>query len=68
MRMYWGKKILEWSPTPEEGFATTLAFYRKMRRRYDILMDGEKPAGGDWNFDTESGDSSFVLDVRGSNA
>ena len=20
MRMYWGKKILEWSPTPEEAF------------------------------------------------
>jgi deoxyribodipyrimidine photo-lyase len=25
MRMYWGKKILEWSPSPEEGFATALA-------------------------------------------
>ena len=25
LRMYWGKKILEWSPTPEEAFATTLA-------------------------------------------
>ena len=24
MRMYWGKKILEWSPTPEEAYATTL--------------------------------------------
>lgn len=26
MRMYWGKKILEWSKSPEEAFATTLAF------------------------------------------
>jgi deoxyribodipyrimidine photo-lyase len=25
MRMYWGKKILEWSPTPEAGFAAVLA-------------------------------------------
>ena len=25
MRMYWGKKILEWSATPEEAFATALA-------------------------------------------
>ena len=25
MRMYWGKKILEWSRTPAEGFAITLA-------------------------------------------
>ncbi|WP_375431874.1 deoxyribodipyrimidine photo-lyase [uncultured Friedmanniella sp.] len=24
MRMYWGKKILEWSATPEEAYATTL--------------------------------------------
>ena len=24
MRMYWGKKILEWSASPEEAFATTL--------------------------------------------
>ncbi len=29
MRMYWGKKILEWSRTPEEGFATTLALNNK---------------------------------------
>ena len=24
MRMYWAKKILEWSTTPEDAFATTL--------------------------------------------
>jgi deoxyribodipyrimidine photo-lyase len=24
MRMYWGKKVLEWSPTPEAGYATLL--------------------------------------------
>ncbi len=26
MRMYWGKKILEWSATPQEAYATTLYF------------------------------------------
>ncbi len=29
MRMYWGKKILEWSPTPEEAHATALAINNK---------------------------------------
>jgi deoxyribodipyrimidine photo-lyase len=24
MRMYWGKKILEWSPSPEEAHETTM--------------------------------------------
>jgi deoxyribodipyrimidine photo-lyase len=24
MRMYWGKKILEWSPSPEQAYKTTL--------------------------------------------
>lgn len=24
MRMYWGKKVLEWSPSPEEGYATLM--------------------------------------------
>ncbi len=27
------------------------AFYRRMRRRCDVLMDGGKPAGGAWNYD-----------------
>ncbi|MDP9088116.1 MAG: cryptochrome/photolyase family protein [Pseudomonadota bacterium] len=26
-------------------------FYREMRREHAILMDGELPAGGEWNFD-----------------
>ncbi|GJE26039.1 deoxyribodipyrimidine photo-lyase [Methylobacterium organophilum] len=34
LRMYWGKKILEWSPSPEEGFATTL----RINNRY--FLDG----------------------------
>jgi deoxyribodipyrimidine photolyase-related protein len=29
-------------------------FYRDMRRRYGFLMDGGKPAGGKWNYDSEN--------------
>ncbi len=29
MRMYWGKKILQWSATPEEAYQTTLAINNK---------------------------------------
>jgi deoxyribodipyrimidine photo-lyase len=29
MRMYWGKKILEWSKTPEHAYRTTLAINNK---------------------------------------
>jgi deoxyribodipyrimidine photo-lyase len=39
MRMYWGKKILEWSRTPEEGFATAVA----LNDAYEL--DGRDPNG-----------------------
>jgi deoxyribodipyrimidine photolyase-related protein len=29
-------------------------FYREMRRRHRVLMDGDEPAGGAWNFDAEN--------------
>ncbi len=29
-------------------------FYRDMRRRHRVLMDGNEPAGGRWNFDKEN--------------
>lgn len=29
-------------------------FYREMRRRYNILMDGDTPTGGEWNYDAEN--------------
>ena len=47
MRMYWGKKILEWSETPEQGFRTTL----KLNNTY--FIDGRDPnsyAGVAWVF------------------
>jgi len=30
------------------------SFYRHMRRKYDILMDGKEPIGGKWNYDKEN--------------
>jgi len=37
MRMYWGKKILEWSRTPQQAFDTTLALNNK------YFLDGRDP-------------------------
>ncbi|NTS76265.1 cryptochrome/photolyase family protein [Catenovulum sp. SM1970] len=29
-------------------------FYRKMRKRYDLLMQGDKPQGDKWNYDADN--------------
>ncbi len=29
-------------------------FYRSVRKRFDILMEGDRPVGGAWNFDKEN--------------
>lgn len=29
-------------------------FYREMRRKYSILMEGDQPVGGKWNYDSEN--------------
>jgi deoxyribodipyrimidine photo-lyase len=39
MRMYWGKKILEWSKTPEEAFRAALY----LNNKYEL--DGRDPSG-----------------------
>jgi deoxyribodipyrimidine photo-lyase len=47
MRMYWGKKILEWSPSPEAAFDTAI----RLNNRY--FLDGRDPnsfAGVGWIF------------------
>ena len=47
MRMYWGKKILEWSRTPEVAMKTALFLNNK------YLLDGRDPnsyAGVAWIF------------------
>lgn len=32
-------------------------FYREMRRRHGVLMEGDQPVGGAWNFDAENRES-----------
>jgi deoxyribodipyrimidine photo-lyase len=39
MRMYWGKKILEWSKTPQDAFKTALY----LNNKYEL--DGRDPNG-----------------------
>ena len=29
-------------------------FYRQMRKKYSVLMDGDEPIGGQWNYDAEN--------------
>ncbi len=29
-------------------------FYREMRKKYSILMNGDKPEGGEWNYDSQN--------------
>jgi deoxyribodipyrimidine photolyase-related protein len=30
------------------------SFYRHMRKKFDVLMDGNQPVGGQWNFDHDN--------------
>ena len=39
MRMYWGKKVIEWSPSPEVAYSTLL----RLNNRYEL--DGRDPNG-----------------------
>ena len=48
-----------WSTAEFESWATRKSllmesFYREGRKRFDILMDGKKPVGGQWNFDKDN--------------
>jgi deoxyribodipyrimidine photo-lyase len=68
MRMYWGKKVLEWSPSPEAAFETLLALNNK------YFIDGRDPnsyAGVAWVFgkhDTAWAERSIFGKVRYMNA
>ncbi len=39
-------------------------FYRYMRKRFSILMAGEKPVGGAWNFDSNNRQSFKKADLK----
>lgn len=32
-------------------------WYRELRQKHDVLMDGKQPAGGQWNFDADNRES-----------
>ena len=32
-------------------------FYREVRKRFGVLMDGDAPAGGEWNYDADNRES-----------
>lgn len=38
-------------------------FYRSMRKQYNILMDGDKPHGGKWNYDTNNRNKFKKADI-----
>lgn len=38
-------------------------FYRKMRQRFDVLMDDGKPVGDQWNFDSENQNKLKKADI-----
>ncbi|KPK01775.1 MAG: deoxyribodipyrimidine photolyase, partial [Anaerolineae bacterium SG8_19] len=40
-------------PEPDKRYLMEY-FYRKMRTHYDVLMAGDDPAGGQWNYDKEN--------------
>lgn len=39
-------------------------FYRKMRRRFNLLMQGDAPAGGQWNYDADNRQKLKVTDFE----
>jgi len=39
-------------------------FYRFMRKRFNILMEGDKPVGGAWNFDSNNRQSFKKADIK----
>lgn len=45
------------NPYPDAGPGQRVVqeyFYREMRRHFDVLMDGDDPVGGEWNFDRQN--------------
>ncbi|WCP69179.1 cryptochrome/photolyase family protein [Vibrio tubiashii] len=39
-------------------------FYRKMRKRFNILMEGGKPVGGKWNYDANNRNKLKPIDIE----
>lgn len=48
---------------PKGKHKTMEHFYRRMRQRFAILMDGNKPVGGKWNFDANNRKKLSTKDI-----
>ena len=46
------RAFYDWSR--DKASLTMEFFYRRMRRETGLLMDGDAPAGGRWNFDRDN--------------
>ena len=40
------------------------SFYRRMRKRFRLLLDGDAPLGGQWNYDRENRDKLKAEDIE----
>ena len=40
------------------------SFYRRMRKRFGILMNGSEPEGGEWNFDKQNREKLSQSDIK----
>ena len=38
-------------------------FYRKMRKRFNLLMEGDEPTGGQWNYDSDNRNALKKADI-----
>ncbi|MFR9674175.1 cryptochrome/photolyase family protein [Streptomyces sp. TR06-5] len=47
-------EFTEWADRHASGTLRLENFYRHVRRRHALLMDGDEPAGGRWNLDREN--------------
>ncbi|MFD7964670.1 cryptochrome/photolyase family protein [Streptomyces zaomyceticus] len=47
-------EFASWARAREGRTLRLEAFYRQVRRDHDILMDGDRPAGGTWNLDHDN--------------
>lgn len=40
------------------------AFYRRMRKRFNVLMEADKPVGGKWNYDEDNRNALAQKDIE----
>ncbi len=49
---------------PQGKHITMEHFYRRMRKRFDILMQEDKPVGGKWNYDVNNRNKLKAKDIE----